>query len=46
MRANTHAVLGEALARKLNPHDAAQRLAQERVRTAMVLRGQIPLDER
>lgn len=42
MRENTRAVLEEARTRNLTPHSAAQKIAQERVRAAMMLRGQIP----
>jgi glutamate dehydrogenase (NAD(P)+) len=45
MRQNTLTVLTEARNRHLTTHAAAQELAQERVRAAMVLRGQIPADE-
>jgi glutamate dehydrogenase (NAD(P)+) len=45
MRQNTLTVLTEASNRNLTTHAAAQELAQERVRGAMVLRGQIPADE-
>lgn len=40
LRANTQQVLAEADARSIRPHEAAWALAQERVRTAMALRGQ------
>ena len=46
LRQNTLTVVTEALSRSLTTHAAAQKLAQERVRAAMMLRGQIPADER
>lgn len=46
MRQNTLTVVTEARNRSLTTHAAAQRIAQERVRAAMMLRGQIPADER
>jgi glutamate dehydrogenase (NAD(P)+) len=46
MRQNTLTVLTEARSRELTPHATAPELAQERVRTAMTLRGQIPVQER
>lgn len=42
MRENTLTVVTEARKRHLTTHAAAQRLSQERVRAAMMLRGQIP----
>ncbi len=42
MRQNTLTVVTEARDRHLTTHAAAQRLSQERVRAAMMLRGQIP----
>ena len=42
MRQNTLTVVTEARNRHLTTHAAAQRLSQERVRAAMMLRGQIP----
>jgi glutamate dehydrogenase (NAD(P)+) len=42
MRQNTLTVVNEARNRHLTTHAAAQRLSQERVRDAMMLRGQIP----
>jgi glutamate dehydrogenase (NAD(P)+) len=42
MRQNTITVVTEARNRHLTTHAAAQRLSQERVRDAMMLRGQIP----
>jgi glutamate dehydrogenase (NAD(P)+) len=42
MRQNTLAVVEEARARNLTTHAAAYEVAQERVRTAMRQRGQIP----
>ncbi|WP_433873369.1 Glu/Leu/Phe/Val family dehydrogenase [Saccharopolyspora sp. CA-218241] len=41
-RANTVRVLDAVLQRGVPPHDAALELAQERVRTAMRLRGRLP----
>jgi glutamate dehydrogenase (NAD(P)+) len=46
MRQNTHTVVTEARTRNLTTHAAAQRLSQERVRAAMMLRGQIPAEGR
>jgi glutamate dehydrogenase (NAD(P)+) len=46
IRQNALIVLTEARSRDLTPHATAQELAQERVRTAMTLRGQIPVQER
>jgi glutamate dehydrogenase (NAD(P)+) len=46
MRQNTVTVVTEARDRGLTTHAAAQELAQERVRTAMMLRGQIPANAR
>jgi glutamate dehydrogenase (NAD(P)+) len=46
MRANTRTVIREAQVRNLTPHVAAQEIAQDRVRTAMRLRGQIRVDAR
>jgi glutamate dehydrogenase (NAD(P)+) len=46
LRQNTLTVVTEALSRSLTTHAAVQKLAQERVRAAMMLRGQIPADER
>ena len=46
MRQNTLTVVTEARHRNLTTHAAAQRLARERVRAAMLLRGQIPFNER
>ena len=46
MRQNTLAVVEEARARNLTTHAAAYEVAQERVRTAMMLRGQIPAGAR
>ena len=46
MRQNTLAVVGEARARNLTTHAAAHEVAQERVRAAMMLRGQIPAGAR
>jgi glutamate dehydrogenase (NAD(P)+) len=46
MRQNTLAVLTEARIRNLTTHAAARRLSQERVRAAMMLRGQIPVGGR
>ena len=46
MRQNTLAVVEEARARNLTTHSAAYDVAQERVRTAMMLRGQIPAGAR
>jgi glutamate dehydrogenase (NAD(P)+) len=45
MRANAETVLAESRARGTTPHVAARQLAQERVRTAMRLRGQVPVEE-
>lgn len=42
VRATTAAVLEEADAAAVSPHDAARRIAQSRVRAAMVARGRIP----
>ena len=42
MRANTANVIAESRARGLMPHDAARAVAQDRVRAAMALRGQLP----
>jgi glutamate dehydrogenase (NAD(P)+) len=42
MRQNTLTVVNEARNRHLTTRAAAQRLSQERVRAAMMLRGQIP----
>ncbi|MBP2472645.1 glutamate dehydrogenase (NAD(P)+) [Crossiella equi] len=42
MRANTELVLTQALREGTLPHEAAMALAQERVRTAMALRGRLP----
>jgi glutamate dehydrogenase (NAD(P)+) len=42
IRQNTLAVVTEARSRNLTTHAAALQLAQERVRAAMVLRGQVP----
>lgn len=44
-RANTELVLDAAAGRGILPHDAAMELAQERVRTAMALRGRLPRHE-
>ena len=44
MRQNTITVVTEARNRHLTTHAAAQRLSQERVRAAMMLRGQIPAE--
>jgi glutamate dehydrogenase (NAD(P)+) len=41
LRANTSEVLDEVAAHGALPHDAARRIAQSRVRAAMVARGQI-----
>ncbi|MFC9832789.1 Glu/Leu/Phe/Val dehydrogenase [Rhodococcus sp. NPDC127530] len=41
LRANTNEVLDEVAAHGALPHDAARRIAQSRVRAAMVARGQI-----
>lgn len=41
-RANTVLVLRDAEQHGIDPHSAALRLAQERVRTAMTLRGRLP----
>jgi glutamate dehydrogenase (NAD(P)+) len=41
LRANTSSILDEAAATGAVPHDAARRIAQSRVRAAMVARGQI-----
>ena len=46
MRQNTVTVVTAARDRHLTTHAAAQELAQERVRTAMMLRGQIPANAR
>jgi glutamate dehydrogenase (NAD(P)+) len=46
MRQNTVTVVTEARDRNLTTHAGAQELAQERVRTAMMLRGQIPANAR
>jgi glutamate dehydrogenase (NAD(P)+) len=46
MRENTLAVVTEARRRGLTTHATARELAQERVRAAIMLRGQIPADER
>jgi glutamate dehydrogenase (NAD(P)+) len=46
IRQNTLAVVTEAQSRNLTTHAAALQLAQERVRAAMVLRGQVPAGER
>ena len=43
MRQNTVAVLNEARTSDLTTHAAARKLAQERVRAAMGLRGQVPV---
>jgi glutamate dehydrogenase (NAD(P)+) len=45
IRQNTLAVVTEAHSRNLTTHAAALELAQERVRAAMVLRGQVPTAE-
>jgi glutamate dehydrogenase (NAD(P)+) len=42
MRQNTLTIVNEARNRHLTTHAAAQRLSRERVRAAMMLRGQIP----
>jgi glutamate dehydrogenase/leucine dehydrogenase len=42
MRQNTVTVLTEARSSNLTTHAEARELAQDRVRTAMILRGQIP----
>jgi glutamate dehydrogenase (NAD(P)+) len=41
LRANTSSILDEAAATGALPHDAARRIAQSRVRAAMLARGQI-----
>jgi glutamate dehydrogenase (NAD(P)+) len=41
LRANTRSILDEVAATGALPHDAARRIAQSRVRAAMVARGQI-----
>jgi glutamate dehydrogenase (NAD(P)+) len=41
LRANTRSILDEVTATGALPHDAARRIAQSRVRAAMVARGQI-----
>jgi len=46
IRQNTLTVLTEAVDRGLSTHAAARTIAQQRVRAAMMLRGQIPADER
>ena len=46
MRQNTLAVVDEARARDLTTHAAAHELAQERVRAAKRLRGQMPAGAR
>ncbi|MFF0266953.1 Glu/Leu/Phe/Val dehydrogenase [Kribbella sp. NPDC004536] len=45
IRANVVTVLAEARSRQVPPHEAAQLLAQDRVRAAMRKRGQIPPEE-
>jgi glutamate dehydrogenase (NAD(P)+) len=44
LRANAAAVLTEAKDTGQTPHTAARRLAQQRVRAAMRLRGKLPID--
>lgn len=44
VRVNATTVLGESAAREITPHEAATRLAHERVRAAMQLRGQRPAE--
>jgi glutamate dehydrogenase (NAD(P)+) len=46
MRQNTLKVVTEARTRGVTTHVAAQEIAKERVRAAMLLRGQIPAGER
>ena len=46
MRQNTLTVVTEARNRQLTTHAAAHEVAQERVRAAMMLRGQIPAGAR
>ena len=46
LRQNTLAVVDEARTRDLTTHVAAYELAQERVRAAMRLRGQVPAGAR
>lgn len=45
IRANVASVLEEARRGHVTSHEAARQLAQERIRTAMRLRGQIPQEE-
>lgn len=45
LRANAVAVLAESRKREITSHEAAHGLTEERVRNAMVLRGQIGADE-
>lgn len=42
MRANTEQVLDHAESARILPHEAAMRIAQDRVRRAMELRGRLP----
>lgn len=42
LRTNTRTVLDEAAARRLTPHQAGRRLAQDRVRAAMLAKGRLP----
>ena len=44
LRANTRALLAETRRSGRSPHEAALSIAQERVREAMRMRGQIPAD--
>jgi glutamate dehydrogenase (NAD(P)+) len=46
MRQNAVTVLTEARSRHLTTHAAARELAEDRVRTAMILRGRISAHER
>ena len=46
LRQNTLTVLTEARTRGVTTHVAAQEIAKERVRAAMLLRGQISAGER
>jgi glutamate dehydrogenase (NAD(P)+) len=41
LRTNTRSILDEVAATDALPHDAARRIAQSRVRAAMLARGQI-----
>ena len=41
LRGNTALVIDESLKRGVTPHEAARSIAQERVHTAMELRGQL-----